>query len=119
MTKNGFTLVEVLVALVIVTTVFMGCYFAISELSRSSSTLKQKTLASLIANKEIMSLALGPKQSIGGSKSLTMGDETFMSSVNLQLTNDKNIKVIEIAITNDRGITTLTQKRVLFVPNKP
>lgn len=114
---KGFTLLEILVALVIVTTVFMVCYFSMSEMTKNTVVLKEKTMAILVANQ---ALILAKAKNVAGQtqSNQAMGSLDFAVTIERKMTEQKFIDEIEAIIRNPQGVVMLNEKGYIFVPSK-
>ncbi|MBS0287054.1 MAG: type II secretion system minor pseudopilin GspI [Proteobacteria bacterium] len=57
--SNGFTLVEVLIALVIVSLVFFTCLLSLSEMTKNAQYLQDKTIGAIIGSNIIVQVRTG------------------------------------------------------------
>jgi type II secretion system protein I len=81
--SKGFTLVEVLVALMIVSLVFLSGTMSLSEMIHDSENLRLKTLAALIASNIVTEIQIGLINIDSNERSnlinrITMANEDFV-----------------------------------------
>lgn len=113
---KGFTLLEIMVALVIVAVVFVASFYSLSEMTKNTRTLKEKTLAGLIANNEIILFKKANQgQKNMSKKSHTMGNNTFYSTISTKPTSEAGVEEIQVIVENNQGATVATQVGYLYV----
>jgi general secretion pathway protein I len=101
---KGFTLLEVLVALVIVSLVFFACSLSLSQMTKNVQFLEEKTIASIVASNVVTNARLGmlvvPKTGQVKEKTLMAKKIWYWS---LEKVNTDQNKVTEIAVTVKNG----------------
>lgn len=117
-TTQGFTLLEVMIALVIITIVFMAGFFTLTQTTQNTINIKEKTLGVLVANKEIVLLRVGSASDNSTRKQHDMGQEVFYSSVQTKRTSEPQIIELEVSIEDSQGATILTQTGYRYVEPK-
>lgn len=97
---KGFTLLEVLVALVIVSLVFFACSLSLTQMTKNVHFLEEKTIASIVASNVVTKVRLGmlipPKTGQTKDKTLMAKKIWYWS---LETVNTDQNKVTEIAVT--------------------
>ncbi len=108
---KGFTLVEVLVALLIVSLVFLSSILSLSEMTRNSGYLQEKTLASLVASNLITQIQIGliKADSVRDNR-VEMAGINFYWSLNKGSSPLQDIEEINIEIKNISGKLIYTSK---------
>lgn len=101
---KGFTLVEVLVALLIVSLVFLSSFLSLSEMTRNSESLKEKTFASIVASNLMTQIQLGlirPNES--RDTQVVMAGQTYRWQLNKSASPFAGTEQVNIEITNNKG----------------
>ncbi len=101
--KNGFTLVEVLIALLIVSLVFFSCLLTLSEMIRNTETLTDKTISALISNNIITQTKLGMIKDDVSSGNQVMLNHTWHWSIQRENTDVENLKKINVIVKNSKS----------------
>lgn len=106
MTSKGFTLIEVMVALVIIAVTLGAIVDGNTSSTRNAIHLKNKTIAYLVANNELVKTRIGKKWP---RVSRTRGEETMANQEwhwvkNVIKTDDANLRRIdiEVSLNNDK-----------------
>ena len=109
---RGFTLIEVLIALLIVALAMTAGYRAIASGSNNQRHLEQRTLAGWVAENEMVKLQLGSVQPHIG-KTLgqqVMGGRTWLWQRSISVAADNALRRVSISVTaegNDGPSATL------------
>jgi len=113
--QTGFTLLEVLIALVILALAFTASFLALSSSARHLLSLQDKTAAQWVGLNVISRAQLGIMQVPQGSGSTTGTDKMFNKDWSWQLsvspTPDTNTSRIDVTVgkgNNQSGVTSLT-----------
>ncbi len=102
----GFTLLEVLIALVIVSLVFTSSLLAIFEMTKNSQILKDKTIASIIASNMMSQIRLGMTKAPKGSSltnKVSMARSEWIYKIKRGSTWSAGVDEIVVSIQNSRG----------------
>ena len=119
--KNGFTLVEVLVALVILATAFM----ALIEVSSSHTThlayLRDKVFAHWVAMNKLAEVRMAKDFPELGKNdgSMTMGKKEWFWEETVSDTKIATIHRVEIAVKQTKEGDNTLVKRIAFIQKKP
>jgi general secretion pathway protein I len=99
----GFTLIEVLVALAIVTVSFVALYAAILQMVTATTLMQEKTLASWVAFDRITELRVGGEFPAAGSNSdeIEMGGINWFYTVEIRATESENLRQIIVQVARD------------------
>lgn len=103
---SGFTLLEVLVALVIVTLVFMACSLSLTQMTKNVHTLEEKTIASIVASNVVTEVRLGMLEVPSTGK---INDKTLMAknswywSLEKVTTDQNKVTEILVSVKNSKG----------------
>ncbi len=112
--SRGFTLIEVLVALVIITIALSALISTSGSQASSATYLKQKSIAHWVAMNEITQLQVQKAWLEKGSKdgSATMAGTEWYWTVSVKETEDKDSRQVEFRIFTDKdredNVTRLT-----------
>ncbi len=102
----GFTLLEVLIALVVVSLVFTSSLLAILEMTKNSQILKDKTIASIIASNMMAQIRLGitkaPKGDILSNK-VSMARSEWIYKIKRGASWNAGVDEVVVSIQNSRG----------------
>lgn len=101
--RCGFTLIEVLIALLIVSLALFASIFTLTELTKSAIQLKEKTIASTIASNVISQARLGmlniTDKSLQGNN-ITMAHQTWTWELTKEQTPDQHVAEIIVVVKN-------------------
>ncbi len=101
---RGFTLIEVLVALLIVSLVFLSSLLSLTEMTRNSEQLKDKTFSSLVASNLITEIQLGlVKPSSQSNNRINMAGNFYYWDMTKNISPLKEIEEIDIQIKDSMG----------------
>lgn len=106
MTKEyGFTLVEVLIALVIVSLVFFTCILSLSEMTRNSQYLQDKTIAAIISANIITQARVGmiPTKQNPTQGVVNMANQQWYWSLQKNATNLATEQEIVVEVKNSQA----------------
>jgi type II secretion system protein I len=101
--KNGFTLIEVLVALVVISLAFSGFIMSLSSTAQNYRRLNDKVIATIVGTNLMARFRAGLikfEQGKGFSEQTKMADKIWKSHAVLNKTKDKEILEI-IIVVND------------------
>jgi general secretion pathway protein I len=105
--NSGFTLVEMLIALLIVSIAFSAVLFSVSQSARTASRLEEKVAATWIAEDLITRAQLGIiKAGKGSQRSL---NKNWQWEIRSKFTQSTSVQEIEIFILNQNQETVLTK----------
>jgi len=98
--QTGFTLIEVLVALVIVGTGLMAIVSAVTSSAKVTSAVEQKMLASWVAANRYAELRLHTASfSVGiNTDSVEMGGQRWRYQQNISETDDPDVYAVQIEV---------------------
>jgi len=115
--SNGFTLIEVLVALAIIAISLGAILNTSGTQARQSTYLKQKTIAHWIAMNEVTKLQIEKKwPSTGETKSSTkmVNNEWFWIQT-VKKTEDKKVRQIELQVFSDKKYSNKLTRLIDYV----
>jgi len=118
---NGFTLIEVLVALAIIASSIGAIISSSGSQAEQSLYLKQKTIAHWVALNEITQLQINKTWIEPGSSdgSTTMANNEWHWIRTVQKTEDENSRQVEFEIFSDKKHTrNLTKLTAFLIYNK-
>lgn len=111
MKHAGFTLLEVLVALVMIATAFTAIYLALSTATRNQSAIFDKTAATWVGLNTIAEVQLGTRQSGQNSGTTNMFDLPWRWQFAITNTPDPNVNQITVVVSAENTkdpVITLT-----------
>ena len=117
----GFTLLEVLVALVIVGTVFAACGRAIGSLTRNSAGLRSAMMASWSAENRLAQIRLGHEWPQLGERNFPcpQGDLVFFCEEHVLATPNPSFRRVEVVVFESEKSQQRLAKLTQVVPNAP
>jgi general secretion pathway protein I len=108
--KSGFTLIEVLVALVVISLAFMGFMMSLSATANNYRFLNDKVIATLVATNVMTQVREGllPFQ-IGtpGNQTQKMANRQWQNVYIVNKTQDKDILDIKVEVKDNKNQTIL------------
>lgn len=103
--KNGFTLVEVLVALVILTIAFSALMVALNENARNIGFLEKETAANWVATNVLAQAQLGllnlNRQTGKADGETEMLGENYSWKLIVATTENKSVNKLEVSVSSD------------------
>jgi general secretion pathway protein I len=96
---SGFTLLEVLVALVMLATAFTAIYLSLSTATRNQTAIFNKTAATWVGLNVIAEAQLGTTQSSQNSGTTTMMNMSWHWQSVIKNTPDANVNQIIVAVS--------------------
>lgn len=107
---SGFTLVEVLIALLIVTLGIAAAIQASGQSANNQIRLKEKTLAHWVAQNQLTELRLNEAfPSLGKDNgSMDMGGERWRWEMETKATDAPNVRRVEISVKREDGDEPIT-----------
>ena len=98
---RGFTLLEAMVALVIVALGMMAVNSALNRYAAASFYVEQKTLASWIATNKLTELSVGPTwPAVGESKDdVEFAGQKWRCAIKVQETQVKNLHRVDVSVS--------------------
>lgn len=115
--KRGFTLVEVMVALVIFAVLSVTLLMRIGDNIRAEHYLQEKTLAGVVAQNALANLRIKKDWSAVANKTdtVTMADQDWTVKVEVSDTKNENLRLVKVHVgpkaqfsSKDNAIVTLT-----------
>jgi len=100
-TSRGFTLLEAMVALVIVSLGMMAVNTQLNRYAAASVYIEQKTLASWIATNKLTELSVGPTwPAVGDSdEDVEFAGQKWRCTIKVQETGVKNLHRVDVAVS--------------------
>ena len=101
--KAGFTLIEVLIALLIVALTMSAAYKAVASSSRNQRHLEERTLANWVAENEMAKLQLGMLQPTTGNTSgeQRLGGRAWLWQRQISVAADPALRRVTLSVTAD------------------
>lgn len=99
--QQGFTFLEVLAALVIVSIALLATISAMSTATDNSSRLRDKTLAHWVAENRLTEIRIGkiyPELGSSASESVEMGLSEWKWEQSVIATDDENLRRVRISV---------------------
>ena len=99
--KAGFTLIEVLIALLIVALTMSAAYKAVASSSRNQRHLEERTLANWVVENEMAKLQLGMLQLTTGNTSgqQRLGGRTWLWQRQISVAADPALRRVSLSVT--------------------
>ncbi len=115
----GFTLIEVLVALVIVGTALTVCLAAAGSMTQINQDLRSKILASWTAENRMVQIRLAREFPPFGKRAFDcpQGDLPLVCEEEVLTTPNKNFRKLEIIVHDSNNPTRRITRMVQLVPN--
>lgn len=105
--QKGFTLVEVLIALLIVSIAFSAILFSVNQSARGAARLEEKVAATWLAEDLITRAQLGLLKAGKGSQ--TSLNRNWQWEIRSKFTQSTSVQEIEIFILNQQEETVLVK----------
>ena len=117
--QTGFTLLEVLVALVIVGTALGACLRAVGSLSNNNLAMREKTLATWSAENRLAHIRLDAEWPAIGTNifDCSQGDVHLICTEQVTALANPNFRRVEVSVGEARNDTRQIVKLVQVVPN--
>ena len=102
--QNGFTLIEVLVALAVVVVSFVALYAVILQMVRATSLMQDKTIASWIAFDQITELRVANKYPGAGNSEgdVEMAGSVWLYRVEIKSTESEDVRQVIVRVSPER-----------------
>ena len=99
--SQGFTLIEVLVALAVLALGMMAVVKALSEYSETAAYTQQKTLASWIATNKLTELSIAPAwPALGDSdEDVEFASQKWRCSITVSKTDVTNLRRVDVSVS--------------------
>lgn len=120
--QRGFTLIEVMVALVIVALGMTAVHSQISRYAIGAATIEQKTLASWIASNKLTELSIEPTwPAIGDSEEeIEFAGRYWLVRTEVSETEVENLRRVDVYVSlSDQPERTVHQMMALIEPPPP
>ncbi len=116
MRDKGFTLMEVLIALLIVSLAYFSCLFTLNQLTKSLTHVKEKTVAQIIASNVLTQVRLQIETNLQGS--MNMSNQTWHWELHENKTNDKYVNELFVMVKNDHNTKIYKMKGYRYAQSK-
>ncbi len=118
-TRNGFTLLEVLVALVIVGTALGASIRAVGNATQNSSSLRATLMATWSAENRLVQIRLGHEFPPSGKRSFDcpQGDLRLVCDEEVLMTPNPNFRRVEVSVHDSVNPQRRIVKLIQVVPN--
>lgn len=119
--QRGFTLLEVLVALVIVGTVLGASLRAVASLAQNSSGLRATMMANWSAENRLAQIRLGKEWPQIGERSFpcSQGELNFLCEEHVLATPNPSFRRVEVLVFDANNLQRRLAKLTQVVPNAP
>lgn len=119
--RNGFTLLEVLVALVIVGTVLGASLRAVASLAQNSSGLRATMMANWSAENRLAQIRLGKEWPEIGERSFPcpQGELNLLCEEHVLSTPNPSFRRVEVLVFDASNLQRRLAKLTQVVPNAP
>lgn len=119
---SGFTLIEAVVALVIVALGMMALYMQLNQYAVTATNMEEKTLASWIATNRLTELSIEPSWPEPGSKEdeVEFAGRTWHYTVDVSETQVANLRRVDISVARaDQPERIIHKVSTLLEPPPP
>lgn len=119
--QSGFTLLEVLVALVIVATVLGASLRAVASLTQNSGSLRATMMATWSAENRLAQIRIGHEWPELGEKSFPcpQGELNLLCEEHVLTTPNPSFRRVEVLVFNANDVQRRLVKLTQVVPNVP
>lgn len=120
--RHGFTLVEVLVALFVVTIGMTAVFMQLNQYATTSTYIRDKTLASWIASNRLTEMSIGPGWPELGEETdeLEFANRQWRLEIEVSETDVDNLRRVDITVEfAEDPDTTIHQVSALIEPAPP
>lgn len=119
--SQGFTLLEVLVALVIVATVLGASLRAVASLTQNSGSLRATMMATWSAENRLAQIRIGHEWPDLGERSFScpQGELNLLCEEHVLITPNPSFRRVEVLVFNANDVQRRLVKLTQVVPNVP